>query len=56
MVSPGRPLGAPAPLLIRSADFAVGRRVFIAGAGDRSAHVTLTDDADRSRASWKLGG
>jgi hypothetical protein len=44
---PQRPLRAPAPVRIRVSVFAVGRRVYVACAGDRSARVTLTDEADR---------
>src|SRR5437016_12903975 len=36
---------APAPVRIRVSVFAVGRRVFVAGAGDRLARATLTDEA-----------
>ena len=38
-------LRAPARPRIRVSVFAVGRRVYVACAGDRSAHVLLTDDA-----------
>ena len=55
MPFPRGPLRGPAPVRIRAAVFAVGRRVFIGGAGDRSAHVTLTDDADRPRALLSEG-
>jgi hypothetical protein len=44
MAFPRGPLRAPATARIRAAVFAVGRRVYVACAGDdRSAHVTLTD-------------
>src|SRR5881296_1069390 len=38
---------APAPVRIRVSVFAVGRRVFVAGAGDRLARATLTDEAGK---------
>jgi hypothetical protein len=44
---PRGPLRTPAPTRLRVAVFAVGRRVYVACAGDRSARVTLTDAADR---------
>jgi hypothetical protein len=40
-----RPLPAPAPVRIHASVFAVGRRVYVACAGDGSARVALTDDA-----------
>src|SRR5262245_12963140 len=43
-----RPLPAPAPVRIRTSVFAVGRRVYVACAGERSARVTLTDDAGQT--------
>ena len=55
MAFPRAPLRAPARPRLRAAVFAVGRRVYIAGAGDRSARVTLTDDADGSLASLREG-
>ena len=48
MAFPWRPPRAPAPVRIRVSVFAVGRRVYVAAcAGDRSARVTLTDDAGK---------
>jgi hypothetical protein len=45
----GFPRGrAPAPARIRGSVFAVGRRVYVACAGDRSARVELTDDAGKT--------
>jgi len=44
---PRGPLRTPAPIRIRVAVFAVGRRVYVACAGDRSARVTLTDEASK---------
>jgi hypothetical protein len=44
---PRRPLRAPAPVRIPVSVFAIGRRVYVACAGGRSARVTLTDEADR---------
>jgi hypothetical protein len=35
----------PLPVRRRTSVFAVGRRVYVACAGDRPAHVALTDDA-----------
>ena len=46
---------APARPHVRVAVFAVGRRVYIAGVGARSARVTLTDDAERPLASLSEG-
>jgi hypothetical protein len=43
MAFPRGPLRAPAPARIRVAVFAVGRRVYVACAGERSARVMLTD-------------
>jgi hypothetical protein len=54
MAFPRRPLRTPAPVSKRAAVFAVGRRVFTA-TGDRSAGVTLTDDADQPRESLGEG-
>jgi hypothetical protein len=48
MAFPRGPVRAPAPVRIRVAVFAVGRRVYIACAGDRSSGVTLTDDSGRT--------
>src|SRR2546427_8169567 len=48
MAFPRGPHRAPAPVRIRAAVFAVGRRVYVACAGDRSARVVLTDDAGKS--------
>jgi hypothetical protein len=47
MAFPRGPLRAPAPPRIRVSVFAVGRRVYAASAGDRSARVTLTDAEDK---------
>ena len=47
MASPWRPRRAPAPVPIRVPVFAVGRDVYVACAGDRSARATLTDDAGK---------
>lgn len=44
---PRGPLRAPAPVRIRAVVFAVGRRVYVACAGERSARVALTDEADK---------
>jgi hypothetical protein len=44
MAFPRGPLRAPAVPRIRVPVFAVGQRVYIAGAGERSAGVILTDD------------
>jgi hypothetical protein len=55
MAFPRGPVRAPAQPRIRVAVFAVGRRVYIAGASDRSPHVTLTDSADRPLASLRDG-
>jgi len=52
--SPAR-VRAPARSHVRAAVFAVGRRVFIAGARGPSARVTLTDDADTPLASLSEG-
>jgi hypothetical protein len=38
---------APAPVRVRVAVFAVGRRVYVACAGDRSGPATLTDDSGK---------
>jgi len=51
MAFPRAPLRKPAPARVSVAIFAVGRRVYVAGAGDRSARVTLTDAAERPLAS-----
>jgi hypothetical protein len=45
---PRSPLRAPAPVRVRAAVFAVGRRVYVACAGDRSARVPLTDEAGKT--------
>jgi len=45
---PRGPLRKPAPVRVRVAIFAVGRRVYVACAGDPSARVTLTDEADKT--------
>ena len=45
---PRGPHRAPAPVRIRAAVFAVGRRVYVACAGDRSARAVLTDDGGKS--------
>ena len=55
MAFPRAPFRAPARPRIPVAVLAVGRRVYIAGAADRSARVTLTDDADRPLASLNDG-
>jgi hypothetical protein len=55
MAFPRAPLRSPAPARVRVAVFAVGRRVYVAGAGDRSARVTLTDGAERPLASLSDG-
>ena len=47
MAFPRGPLRAPAPVRIRVAVFAVGRRVYVACAGDRLARVMLTDDGGK---------
>ncbi len=47
MASPWRPRRAPAPVPIHVPVFAVGRDVYVACAGDRSARATLTDDAGK---------
>ena len=44
---PRGPLRAPAPARIRASVFAVGRRVYVASAGDGSARVMLTDNAGK---------
>ena len=49
------PIRTAAPARARVSVFAVGRRVYIAGAGGRSARVTLTDGADRPLASLREG-
>jgi hypothetical protein len=49
------PVRAPARPNVRVAVFAVGRSAYIAGAGARSARVTLTDDAERPLASLSEG-
>jgi hypothetical protein len=49
------PIRAPARPRLRVNVFAVGRRVYIAGAGARSARVTLTDDGDRPLTSLSEG-
>jgi hypothetical protein len=54
MAFPRSPIRAPAPARTRVAVFAVGRQVYI-GARDRSARVTLTDDADRPLANLSDG-
>ena len=38
---------APAAVRVRAAVFAVGRRVYVACAGDRSGPATLTDDSGK---------
>ena len=43
MAFPRGPLRGPTPVRIKVAVFAVGRRVFVACAGDRAACVSLTD-------------
>jgi hypothetical protein len=43
-----RPLRAPAPVRMHVSIFAVGRRVYVACAGDGSARVALTDDAGQT--------
>ena len=47
MAFPSRPRRAPAPVPIRVPVFAVGRQVYVAGAGEPSARVTLMDDAGK---------
>jgi hypothetical protein len=54
MAFPRGPLRAPAPVRIRVAVFAVGRRVYVACAGDRLARVMLTDE-DGKRPLASLG-
>jgi hypothetical protein len=49
------PLRAPARPRVRVDVFAVGRRVYIAGASAPSARATLTDDGDRPLASLPEG-
>ncbi len=49
------PARTPAPARIRVAVFAVGRRVYIAGAGNQSDRVTLMDGAERPLASLSDG-
>ncbi len=51
MAFPRAPLRTPVPPRVRVAVFAVGQRVYVAGAGDRSTRVTLTDGAERPLAS-----
>jgi len=53
MAFPRGPVRPPAPPRVRSAVFAVGRRVYVAGV--RSAAVTLTDDAERPSGSSSDG-
>ena len=55
MAFPRGPLRAPAPVRIRTAVFAVGRRVYVACAGDQSAGVTLTDADKRPLATLRDG-
>jgi hypothetical protein len=55
MAFPRASIRTPARPRIRVAVFAVGRRVYVAGAGDRSARVTLTDGAERPLASLSDG-
>ena len=55
MAFPRGPLRAPAPVRIRVSVFAVGRRVYVACAGDRSARVTLTDADERPLATLRDG-
>jgi len=55
MAFPRGPLRAPAPVRIRVSVFAVGRRVYVACAGDRSACVTLTDADERPLATLRDG-
>ena len=49
------PMRAPARPRVRVDVFAVGRRVYIAGAAGRFAHATLTDDGERPLASLPDG-
>ena len=49
------PLRVPARPRVRVDVFAVGRRVYIAGAAGRFAHATLTDDGERPLASLPDG-
>ena len=51
MAFPRAPLRTPAPARVRVAVFAVGRRVYVAGAGGRSSRATLTDGAEQPLAS-----
>ena len=55
MVFPRGPVRAPRPVRTYAAVFAVGRRVYVAGASDRSTRVTLTDEAERPLASLNEG-
>ena len=55
MAFPRGPLRVPAPARIRVSVFAVGRRVYAACAGDRSARVTLTDADERPLATLRDG-
>jgi hypothetical protein len=49
------PMRAPARPRVRVDVFAIGRRVYIAGAGAPSPRVTLTDDRERPLASLSEG-
>ena len=53
---PRAPLRAPSSVGVRAAVFAVGRRVYVAGSGNRLAPVTLTDDAGRMAVASLLDG
>jgi len=55
MAFPRGPLRARAPVRIRVSVFAVGRRVYVACAGDRTARVTLTDTDKRPLATLSDG-
>ena len=55
MAFPRSPLRAPAPVRTRAAVFAVGRRVYVAAAGDLAGRVTLTDDRNSPRAGVRDG-
>ena len=55
MPFPRAPIRAPARPRVRVDVFAVGRRVYVAGAGAGSARVTLTDDGDRPLATLAEG-
>ena len=55
MAFPRGPLRAPAPPRVRVSVFAVGRRVYVACEGDRSAPVTLMDANKKPLATLRDG-